>query len=467
MSKKLKESIQKTLKNQILSEGPIDSIVGVTKGIANVGRGVAGQFRLGQINSKLARSAQRLEKDWEKTNQYVKAKADKMQTSKNPNIARMGNQTSKNSEALNNAMMNVISQVKNLSSQGADSASAMKPSSEGFEGWLKHWGIDPEKFSKKTGVGDPAYESLLNLYMKGLQARVDMSTVSPYDYPSVMEKLQAFAQKNLGATPIGKEKPSKKIKRKKRYKLPKLVRPPMRKVGLNQLNQKEDVQNDENMQPQKSQHNKVTSAAIDALKKYINMRQQKLGRDLSPEEKQQAMNVIVNMFKQKGIQTTNDQYQSNSMPQQNARQASVALPPPVPSSAPKQNVAPIRNNIQPEPKPYEQQEPQSLKAASPSLNQFYGQEEEQPIPLTKKKEAPKLKIKQIPGLNLDKIVSDQEKAAKERFNKPYQPKKAPVQVNDQGEIQVGNAETGESGLIPSKDKFGKKKTSARRKNKKG
>lgn len=90
MKKNLKESIQKTVKQNILKEKIMDAPAAVAGGVMNSLRNIGGQYGLGKVQNRLDRVGNRIEKDWNDSRDEVVATAKKLVQSKNPMIAQQG-----------------------------------------------------------------------------------------------------------------------------------------------------------------------------------------------------------------------------------------------------------------------------------------------------------------------------------------------------------------------------------------
>lgn len=190
MSKKeLKENIQKALDAELKKEGIWDSaqssifdpIAGAATGLANIPRGIAGQFHLGTVNRKLERTAKRIGKEWDKADDHVKAKAEKMKKSRNPNVKRMGFHVERNVEGIDAAIRSAVERINKLTNLGADQpgAGGKSPTQHDFFKFLKKFNVEIPK-GKNPLIGEGG--RLFNLYIGLLQAGVDPINDPPEEW---------------------------------------------------------------------------------------------------------------------------------------------------------------------------------------------------------------------------------------------------------------------------------------------
>lgn len=455
---KSKKVFQEAIKAELLNEGFFDQkiadpISGIAQGIANVPRAIAGQVRLGQVNSKLKKTTNRMQKDWQQAREYAGQKSEKMKNSKNQQVARFGHQIDRNFQNLDATMNQAFQQLENLAALGSDTNMGAFPPVEkyskdgtanfGFEKWIKSSGADPKALKKGN-----MYGNFLFAYMAMLQKGIDPSQIEPRelylrlrqvspDGESInQETAAAVVDQAIEDNGLAPQQPKQQ---------------PQQAFGF------EDISDQVPPPPPKRPAMQNPQ------------RQKKMAPPPPPKQTQQqtekmSISGIKNpKLKRKIIQKL------RSHLDQKREKIPVSVPqPPVQQAQGETEAAPIPLVKKKEP----QVQPLSLSQMHNLLPTIEDapNETEQPA---QKQQQPKKGFRLLPkaGLSLSQAYSDAEQAAKKRLETPYEPKKksAPSpQINDQGEIQIGDSSTGESGLYPSKDNFesaekkGKKRPSAKR-----
>jgi hypothetical protein len=144
----IKQSIQKSLKENILKEKFSDVIPGAISGVKNAFTGITGQYSLGQMDNKLQRVSGRIEKDWSDAKSAVADKANKLQQSSNQNIAQQGKAVLQKVDAIDKSLNQALQILKTPAAE-VNKQEDQKESPE-FNRWMiKQMGVDPNVMTKK------------------------------------------------------------------------------------------------------------------------------------------------------------------------------------------------------------------------------------------------------------------------------------------------------------------------------
>lgn len=411
-----KKIIQEALKAELKNEGFFDQYVsdpisGLAQGIANVPRGIAGQIKLGQVNSKLKKTSERMKKDWDQAMQYADAKSDKMIASKNPNVARYGQQVKRNFQSLDGIMNQSLNKLGSLAAVGADNDAGLpSPSAskfpdleeKGYRKWIRgSFGEDPNNLSAKSK------QYMFGIYLDLLKKGVDPTQ---YDGKELFRKIQAGEFEGLGPN---KGQAGPKKKKKPKSKLDKKIKKQLRNLPADQrVPAPEPAMAQEAPIPQEAS---VTPSSAP--------------KPLEPNPKRASNKAALKKQLQKHLDAKRASKKVKSTiaprPQANPKiQAGAASVPSAPS--------PVAQMPATQKDPVDIAEP----APIPLINRKPAQPEVQNLP---KAENP----------SLQDMFSNQKTRPR-------------PQINKQGEIQIGNPKTGESGLYPSKDRFGKFNTKSKK-----
>lgn len=432
-NKKDKRIFQEAIRAELKNEGFMDSISGVAQGVANVPRGMAGQFRLGQVNNKLKKATNRMKQDWNQTKQYADQKAEKMKASKNQQVARFGHQVERNFQSIDGTMSKALDQLGNLAAMGSDAPGVTNASPQekyskdgtanfGMEQWIKNNGADPRALKKGN-----MYGNFLYAYLDILQKGVDPAQIDPRQLWLKLKQAEssgAELDKQTISSSVDEVISQNGIAPSATPTKTKALPPPIPPAA-----QKKSEA------PSSSSPSPVAQQVADQLKKYL--AKKRAGNQGRPAQMQ--------------VQ--------NQMPPTQIHQRNTAPIPLVRKKKPAEIPADISSN----------------PAQKLSLSQMYNVlptlDEPKKVPVNSAKSAKKVPEDESSPVFSLKSFKDAESGAKKRMETPFEQKKssapAPA-INDQGEIQIGNSNTGESGLYPSKDRFGtkgekKKRPSAKRK----